>query len=70
MAWHHNATKISGLTASQLRLAVKAGQLPPPVVIGQRLRKRYTQSPLSLYRALRCINPSPYMYYYLSLIHI
>lgn len=38
MAWHHNATKISGLTASQLRLAVKAGQLPPPVVIGQRLR--------------------------------
>ena len=38
MAWHHTPTKITGLTASQLRLAVKAGQLPPPVVIGQRLR--------------------------------
>jgi anthranilate synthase component 1 len=34
------------------------------VVIGQRLRKRYTESPLSLYRALRVLNPSPYMYYY------
>ena len=38
MAWHHTPTKLTGLTASQLRLAVKAGQLPPPVVIGQRLR--------------------------------
>jgi anthranilate synthase component 1 len=34
------------------------------VVIGQRMRKRYTESPLSLYRALRVLNPSPYMYYY------
>jgi anthranilate synthase component 1 len=34
------------------------------VVVGQRLRKRYTESPLSLYRALRSLNPSPYMYYY------
>ncbi|RZL11124.1 MAG: anthranilate synthase component I [Rubrivivax sp.] len=34
------------------------------VVIGQRLQKRYTASPLSLYRALRSLNPSPYMYYY------
>ena len=32
--------------------------------IGQRLRKRYTESPLSLYRALRSLNPSPYMYFY------
>ena len=39
------------------------------VVLGQRLKKRYTESPLSLYRALRSLNPSPYMYY-LSLIHI
>ena len=31
------------------------------VVIGQRLKKRYTESPLSLYRALRSLNPSPYM---------
>ena len=34
------------------------------VVIGQRLKKRYTESPLSLYRALRSLNPSPYMYFY------
>ncbi len=34
------------------------------VQIGQRLRKRYTESPLTLYRALRSLNPSPYMYFY------
>jgi anthranilate synthase component 1 len=34
------------------------------IVIGQRLQKRFTASPLSLYRALRSLNPSPYMYYY------
>jgi anthranilate synthase component 1 len=34
------------------------------VQIGQRLSKRFTESPLSLYRALRSLNPSPYMYFY------
>lgn len=34
------------------------------VQVGQRIQKRYTESPLSLYRALRSLNPSPYMYYY------
>ncbi|HEU4460117.1 MAG TPA: anthranilate synthase component I [Methylibium sp.] len=34
------------------------------IVFGQRLSKRYTESPLSLYRALRSLNPSPYMYFY------
>jgi len=34
------------------------------VQIGQRIKKPYLQSPLSLYRALRSLNPSPYMYYY------
>ncbi len=34
------------------------------VQIGQCLRKPFPHSPLSLYRALRSINPSPYMYYY------
>jgi anthranilate synthase component 1 len=34
------------------------------VQVGQRLQKRYTESPLSLYRALRSLNPSPYMYFY------
>jgi anthranilate synthase component 1 len=34
------------------------------VQISQRMKQRYTESPLSLYRALRSLNPSPYMYYY------
>ena len=34
------------------------------VQIGQRIRKQFADSPLSLYRALRTLNPSPYMYYY------
>ena len=34
------------------------------VQVGQRIHKRYTESPLSLYRALRSMNPSPYMYFY------
>jgi anthranilate synthase component 1 len=34
------------------------------VQVGQCLRKPYAHAPLSLYRALRSINPSPYMYYY------
>jgi anthranilate synthase component 1 len=34
------------------------------VQVGQRIKKRYTESPLSLYSALRSLNPSPYMYYY------
>lgn len=34
------------------------------VQVGQRIKKRYTESPLSLYRAVRSLNPSPYMYYY------
>ena len=34
------------------------------VQVGQRIHKRSTESPLSLYRALRSLNPSPYMYFY------
>lgn len=34
------------------------------VQVGQRITKPFTSSPLSLYRALRSINPSPYMYLY------
>ncbi len=33
------------------------------VVLSQRLSIPYTTTPLNLYRALRCLNPSPYMYY-------
>jgi anthranilate synthase component 1 len=34
------------------------------VQVGQRISKRFDGHPLSLYRALRTLNPSPYMYYY------
>lgn len=34
------------------------------IVIGQRLKKPFTDSPLALYRALRALNPSPYMFFY------
>ncbi|MGR9072172.1 MAG: anthranilate synthase component I [Gammaproteobacteria bacterium] len=33
------------------------------VVLSQRLSIPYSASPLDLYRALRCLNPSPYMYF-------
>jgi anthranilate synthase component 1 len=33
------------------------------VVLSQRLSRPYSGNPLSLYRALRSINPSPYMFY-------
>jgi anthranilate synthase component 1 len=33
------------------------------VQVGQRIHKRFTASPLSLYRALRSLN-QPYMYFY------
>lgn len=42
---------------------IMAGDLMQ-VQIGQRIKKPYVDSPLSLYRALRSINPSPYMYFY------
>ncbi len=42
---------------------IMAGDLMQ-VQVGQRLRKSYVDSPLSLYRALRSLNPSPYMYFY------
>jgi anthranilate synthase component 1 len=34
------------------------------VVLAQRMSQPFAASPLSLYRALRSVNPSPYMFYY------
>ena len=34
------------------------------VVLSQRLSQKFVASPLTLYRALRTLNPSPYMFYY------
>ena len=33
------------------------------VVLSQRLSKAFSGEPINLYRALRCLNPSPYMYF-------
>jgi anthranilate synthase component I len=42
---------------------IAAGDLMQ-VQVGQRISKGYAGSPLSLYRAVRSLNPSPYMYFY------
>ncbi len=47
----------------QAKEYIAAGELMQ-IQIGQRLIKPYRDNPLSLYRALRSLNPSPYMYYY------
>ncbi|MGH1359841.1 MAG: anthranilate synthase component I family protein [Burkholderiaceae bacterium] len=49
--------------AERAREYIIAGDLMQ-VQIGQTLRQPFPHSPLSLYRALRSVNPSPYMYYY------
>ena len=48
---------------AQAKEYVMAGDLMQ-VQIGQRIKKPYTDAPLTLYRALRSLNPSPYMYFY------
>lgn len=42
---------------------IEAGELMQ-VQVGQRIVKPFRDAPLSLYRALRSLNPSPYMYFY------
>jgi anthranilate synthase component 1 len=49
--------------ARKARELIMAGDVMQ-VQIGQLIRKRFAHPPLALYRALRSINPSPYMYYY------
>ena len=56
--------KVDYLAAVEKAKALIAGGDFMQVQVGQRIHKRYTQSPLSLYRALRSLNPSPYMYFY------
>ncbi|MBU3737566.1 MAG: anthranilate synthase component I [Rhodoferax sp.] len=60
----HEFSKADYLAAvEQAQRLIEAGDFMQ-VQVGQRLKKRYTESPLSLYRALRSLNPSPYLYYY------
>ncbi len=63
------ASFVSGLTQAGYEDAVRrivdythAGDVMQ-VVPSQRLSAPFTAEPLSLYRALRCLNPSPYMYF-------
>ncbi|MFM2051587.1 MAG: hypothetical protein RL682_2078, partial [Pseudomonadota bacterium] len=56
--------KTDYIAAVERAKALIAGGDFMQVQVGQRIKKRYTESPLSLYRALRSLNPSPYMYYY------
>jgi len=56
--------KADFIAAVERAKALIAGGDFMQVQVGQRIKKRYTESPLSLYRALRSLNPSPYMYYY------
>ncbi len=60
---------VSGFTQQGFEQAVKrikdyivAGDVMQ-VVLSQRLSIPYRGDPLSVYRALRCLNPSPYMYH-------
>ncbi|MDN5939061.1 MAG: anthranilate synthase component I [Salinisphaera sp.] len=60
---------VSGLTQAGYEDAVRriveytrAGDVMQ-VVPSQRLSAPFTAQPIDLYRALRCLNPSPYMYY-------
>ncbi len=56
--------KVDYLKATERAKELIAGGDFMQVQVGQRLKKRFTESPLSLYRALRSLNPSPYMYFY------
>ncbi len=56
--------KTDFIAAVERAKALIAGGDVMQVQVGQRIKKRYTESPLSLYRSLRSLNPSPYMYYY------
>ncbi len=65
----NEADFISGFTQQGFEAAVlKAKQYITDgdimqVVLSQRMSIPYSAEPLSLYRSLRCLNPSPYMYF-------
>ena len=48
---------------AQAKEMIAAGEVMQ-VQIGQRIVKPFRDSPLTLYRALRSLNPSPYLYFY------
>lgn len=65
----HESDFVSGFTEEGFKKAVEKakeyitdGDIMQ-VVLSQRLSIPYSAEPLNLYRALRCLNPSPYMFY-------
>lgn len=65
----HENDFVSGFTENGFKKAVEKakeyitdGDIMQ-VVLSQRLSIPFTAAPLNLYRALRCLNPSPYMFY-------
>ncbi|GAA3966312.1 anthranilate synthase component I [Allohahella marinimesophila] len=46
----------------KIREYIKAGDIMQ-AVLSQRMSVEFKAEPINLYRALRCLNPSPYMYY-------
>jgi anthranilate synthase component 1 len=67
--WVHEADFVSGFTEEGFKDAVlKAKEYITDgdimqVVLSQRMSIPFSAPPLDLYRALRCLNPSPYMYF-------
>jgi anthranilate synthase component 1 len=60
----HERTQADFMAAvEQAKALIQQGDFMQ-IVIGQRMHKPFAHPPLSLYRALRSLNPSPYMYYY------
>ncbi len=61
--WSSNYSKEEFLEAVQrAKRYVEQGDIIQ-VVLSQRFRKRFSGKPESIYRSLRYLNPSPYMYY-------
>jgi anthranilate synthase component I len=61
---HRGFAKADYMAAVEKTKALIAAGDCMQVQIGQRIELPFTDAPLTLYRALRSINPSPYMYYY------
>ncbi len=61
---HRGFAKADYLAAvAKAKEMIAAGELMQ-VQIGQRIVKPFRDAPLTLYRALRSLNPSPYLYFY------
>ena len=58
----HTGETAFGQSVNRIKDYVLAGDVMQ-VVVSQRLSMDYTAEPLNLYRALRTLNPSPYMYF-------